>query len=44
MQIIYAIARGKVDTGGGCKIMSYSYVDLNKNEYLNLNLEDKTPH
>ena len=38
------IARGNVDTASGCQMMSYPHVDLNRNEHLNLNLENKTHH
>ena len=44
MQIFDPIARGNVDSTGGCQMMSYSHVDLNKNEHLNLNFENKTTH
>ena len=46
MQIFHSIARGNADTASGCQMMSYSHVekDLNMNEHLNLNLENKIPH
>ena len=43
MYIFDPIARGNVDTASGCQMMSYSHVDLNRNEHLNLNLENKRP-
>ena len=36
MQIVDPIARGNATA---CQMMSYSNVDLNRNEQLNLNLE-----
>ena len=44
MQIFDPIARGNIDTTSACQMMSYSHIDLNNNEHLNLNLENKTPH
>ena len=46
MQIFNQIARGNGDTSKCCQMMSYPQVekDLNMNENLNLNLENKTPH
>ena len=38
MQIFDPVALGNVDTTNGCQMMSSSHVDLNRNEYLNLNL------
>ena len=43
MELFDPIARANVDTAGGCQMMSYSHVDINKNKDLNLNLESKTP-
>ena len=36
--------RGNVDTVSGCQMMSYSHVNLNRNEHLNLILENETPY
>ena len=44
MKIFDTIAHGNVDIASGCQMMSYSRVDLNGNQHLNLNLENKTPH
>ena len=44
MQNFDPIARGNIDTASGCQMMSYSHVNLNRNEHLNLKLENKTPH
>ena len=44
MQIFEPIARGNVDNVIGCHMISYPHVYLNRNEYLNLNLENKTPY
>ena len=44
MQMFDLIARSNVDTASGFHIISHSHVDLNWNEHLNLNLENKTPH
>ena len=42
MQIFDPVAGVNVDTASGCQMMSYSSVDLNRNEHLNL--ENKTPY
>ena len=44
MKFFDPVARGNVDTVSGCQMMSYSHLDLKRNEHLNLNLENKTPH
>ena len=46
MQIFDPVACGNAaNTANGCQMMSYFHVekDLNRNEHLNLNLEQNTP-
>ena len=42
MQIFNQIACSNVDANSDCQMMSYSHVDLNRNEQLNLNLDKET--